>query len=282
MPQPTGITGIDHVVILAQALDRARETYERLGFTLTPRGMHTKLDTANHCIMLAENNYFELLSVVKPQPLNADFGAILKEREGLAALALKTDDARAAVPKLGAAGLGPKEAVDFSRPVDRPEGRREARFTVVHLDGAKTPGGRSFLCQHHTPELVWLPEYLEHENGALGLARITLIAGNSDAAAGAYGTLFGAAPKSIAGGAEVATGNAPVRVLSPAAFATAYPGEDGFARHQPVFAVLSLRVRTPETAAALLKKRGIGFAAIAGGIRLAAKDATGVVLEFLS
>ena len=37
-------------------------------------------------------------------------------------------------------------------------GARDARFTVVHIDGARTPGGRVFLCQHYTPELVWLPD----------------------------------------------------------------------------------------------------------------------------
>ena len=32
------IRGIDHAVILVHDLDRAEDTYTRLGFTLTPRG----------------------------------------------------------------------------------------------------------------------------------------------------------------------------------------------------------------------------------------------------
>jgi catechol 2,3-dioxygenase-like lactoylglutathione lyase family enzyme len=44
------ILGIDHVVILARDLEHARQTYARLGFTLTPRGYHT-LGSQNHCIM---------------------------------------------------------------------------------------------------------------------------------------------------------------------------------------------------------------------------------------
>ncbi|MBI1774421.1 MAG: VOC family protein [Proteobacteria bacterium] len=298
MPMPTGITGIDHVVILAQSLEAARKTYQRLGFTLTPLGRHSKLDTVNHCVMLQEANYFELLSVAKPQPLNADFAAILEEREGLAALALKTEDARASVRKLEAAGLGPKPAVDFGRPVELPPGRalgggnphplptspavrKDARFTVVHLDGAMTPGGRAFLCQHHTRDLVWLPEYLEHANGALGLAQITLVAADPEAAGRAYGAVFGAAAKRIPGGCEVATGNAPIRVLSAGGFAEQYPGESGFARHAPVFAVLSLKVRSAAATARLLQTAGVRFDAIQGGVRVPSSAATGTVLEFL-
>jgi len=41
LPTPT----IDHVVINVQdRLDEALETYRRLGFTMTPRGYHARLD----------------------------------------------------------------------------------------------------------------------------------------------------------------------------------------------------------------------------------------------
>ena len=60
------IQGIDHVVILVRDLDRAEDTYSRLGFTLTPRGYHT-LGSQNHCLMFG-TNYVELLAVPKPHP----------------------------------------------------------------------------------------------------------------------------------------------------------------------------------------------------------------------
>src|SRR5688572_24003273 len=112
---PTGITGIDHAVIVVRDLKSAEANYKRLGFRTTPRGQHTKLDTANHCIML-DDDYFELLAVAKPSPYNAEQQATLAEREGLWALALKTDDARAAHGQLKAAGFSPSEPVDFARP----------------------------------------------------------------------------------------------------------------------------------------------------------------------
>ena len=65
---PKHIQGIDHVVILAADLDRAAETYTRLGFTLSPRGVHSDhMGSANHTIML-QDDYFEVLSVLKSTP----------------------------------------------------------------------------------------------------------------------------------------------------------------------------------------------------------------------
>jgi hypothetical protein len=249
---------------------------------MTPKGGHPKLGTANHCIMLRENTYFELLTVVTPQPLNADFTRILESREGIGALALKTDDARAAEPKLAEAGLGPQPAVDFARPVDRPGGQQDARFTAVHLDGAHTPGGRAFLCQHHTPELVWLPEYLTQANGALGVMRLTLVASDPGAAAKRWATVFGAAPQPRDRGFEVSTGNAAIRVLSATDFASLYPGEGTLGSHAPAFAALGLKCRSIEETAASLTKAGIGFDRIEGGLRVPSAHAAGAVIEFLA
>jgi catechol 2,3-dioxygenase-like lactoylglutathione lyase family enzyme len=67
---PAAITGIDHVVIAVDDLDRAEAAYRRLGFTLSPRAVHSAtMGTANHTIML-EHDYFELLAVLTPT-LNA-------------------------------------------------------------------------------------------------------------------------------------------------------------------------------------------------------------------
>ncbi|MFQ5533923.1 MAG: VOC family protein, partial [Sphingomonadales bacterium] len=53
-----GITGIDHAIVLASDLEQARETYRRLGFTLTPRGRHSGSPTDNYRVMF-KHDYFE-------------------------------------------------------------------------------------------------------------------------------------------------------------------------------------------------------------------------------
>ena len=56
----------DHAVVVCPDLDAGAQAWQRLGFTLTPRGYHT-LGSQNHCIML-ERDYVELLHVTAPSP----------------------------------------------------------------------------------------------------------------------------------------------------------------------------------------------------------------------
>ena len=53
------INGIDHVVIVVRNLDAARDAFRRMGFTVTPRGLHS-LGSQNHCVMFG-HDYIELL-----------------------------------------------------------------------------------------------------------------------------------------------------------------------------------------------------------------------------
>lgn len=53
------ILGIDHAVFATRDLEVARETFARMGFTVTPRARHA-LGSPNHCIVLGDD-YLELL-----------------------------------------------------------------------------------------------------------------------------------------------------------------------------------------------------------------------------
>jgi catechol 2,3-dioxygenase-like lactoylglutathione lyase family enzyme len=138
---------IDHVVIAVRDLDAAAASFRALGFTLTPRGYHS-IGSQNHCIMFG-STYIELLAAPKPHPwldYYRRFG------EGLAAIALSTDDADAAARELGASA-----PMDLSRPVEG----GVARFRLVQIE--QTP--YVFVCQHLTRELVWRPQW--HNAGEL-------------------------------------------------------------------------------------------------------------------
>jgi len=131
---------IDHVVIAVRDLDQAAADFRALGFTLTPRGHHS-IGSQNHLIMFG-STYIELLWAPVAHPwldYYRGFG------EGLAAVALSTDDADAAARALGA-----KAPMDLSRPVEG----GVARFKLVRLEQPYV-----FVCQHLTPELVWRPEW---------------------------------------------------------------------------------------------------------------------------
>ena len=164
------VRGIDHAVILVRDLDLARDTFVRLGFTLTPRGFQS-LGSQNHCIMFGRD-YLELMALPAVPPAAFQYFAdFLSKGEGVGALALATDDAAAAYVELTQTGIAAEAPLALSRPVGD---LGEARFTLVQLPPAETPGFRTFLCQHHTREIVWRPEYQRHANGAEGIGSVSV------------------------------------------------------------------------------------------------------------
>ena len=142
---------IDHVVIAVADLAQSADIYRRLGFTLSPKGIHSAaLGTANHTIMLRED-YFELLAVVAPTERNTHWRQVITEGGGLAGMAMTTREPHAARDHWLAAGLAPETPIKFSRTVARPDGSTlEARFEVVSLDDITGTGLRLFVCSQPT------------------------------------------------------------------------------------------------------------------------------------
>ena len=169
------IGSIDHVVIVVDGLAQAAETYRRLGFTLSPRGVHSAaLGTSNHTIMLARD-YFELLAVEAPTERNAEWRRVVARGGGLAGVAMTTQDPHAAHAHWLASGLSPEAPIKFARAVPRPDGSvLEARFEVVSLEEIPDAGLRVFVCSQPTREAVWLPELVVHANTAVAIRRLVL------------------------------------------------------------------------------------------------------------
>ena len=147
-------------MIAVRDLDRAAARFAALGFTLTPRGFHS-IGSQNHCIMLG-STYIELLAAPVAHPwLDHYRGFLDRQGDGLAAIALSTDDADRAYAQLKERGA--RAPMDLSRPVEG----GIARFRLVQMLDTL------FVCQHLTRELVWRPQWQRHANGAsevLGIA----------------------------------------------------------------------------------------------------------------
>jgi hypothetical protein len=273
------VTGIDHVVITARDLSSTEETFRRMGFTLTPRGHHT-LGSQNHCVMF-DRDYFELLMVPQRLPGSEYYYDFARIGDGLAAIALKTDNARGAYGELTAAALAPSEPVDFSRPVQLAEETKNASFRITKLGLEHTPGGQVFLCQHFTRDAVWRPEYQAHANTATGLAAIAIVSSEVQATAAAYERLFDVKATSIAEGLLVNTGDTPIAVVSERALAKRLPGVWISARHQPFMAVLFVRVTDRDAAEKTLCAGGLHPSRMPdGSVALGAAEAHGVAIVF--
>lgn len=273
------VLGIDHVVILTRDLERAHETYARMGFTLTPTGYHT-LGSQNHCIMFGRD-YLELMAVPRPHPALQYFTDFLAKGEGLAAVALATDNANAAHASLGKAGIAADPPLDFSRPVRLADGTHDAAFRIVQLPVAQTPGCRMFLCQHFTRNVVWRPEYQRHAVGALEIAAIAVVAEETHATAARYAAIFDDKPWPIEEGLLVQTGTAPIALASRWKLGHRLDGAQLPLRGKPLIAALFIRVADRAKAAEQLHRGGFSPIALRDGSwAINAEEACGVTLVF--
>jgi catechol 2,3-dioxygenase-like lactoylglutathione lyase family enzyme len=281
-----GIIGLDHLVIATRDLDAARDAYVRLGFTVTPRGHHTQLKSANHTILFPTGTYLELLGIEEQRPVNAHYAAFLRQREGIAAIALKTPDARAAAGPLTAAGFPASEPVDFGRPVELPQGTRDANFTITQIDPAATPAGRVFLCQHHTPDLVWRPDQLQHANTATGLEALVIAAADPDAVTATYARLLGGTVTDrgsarVVEPAQQGDGQVPVLVATPDRLHWAWTADPAFATATlPFFAGFVVRVADPVKAQQALQKSKFPTVISGGVMRVGSGSACGAMVAF--
>ncbi|OGA19116.1 MAG: hypothetical protein A3G25_06760 [Betaproteobacteria bacterium RIFCSPLOWO2_12_FULL_63_13] len=275
----TYVQGIDHAVFAVHDLNVARDTFERMGFALTPRGHHT-LGSQNHCIVFGDD-YLELLWLppeLNTRPFIADF---LAHGEGLAALALKTGDADAAFAELQAAGLEPSAPMDFSRPVSCSDSIRSARFRTLDIGARHAPCGRLFLCQHRTPELVWRPEWQHHDTGAKAIAAVAVVAPDVATTATAYARIFDRQATGIAEGLLVETGAAPIAVVADESLAKRLPGVRISARPAPLMAALFIRVEDRSHAEQRLRRGGFHPVRVPdGSIAIDAGEAHGVAVVF--
>jgi hypothetical protein len=274
-----GIAGLDHAVIAVRDLDTAGETFRRMGFTLAPRGLHST-GSSNHNIMLG-GDYFELLHVPNPNPLQAWYHAFLAQHEGLAALALTGTDALAAIPVLAEAGFEPSAPRDFSREVSTGSRTGTARFRLTNIEPARTPGAQVFICQHYTRDLVWLPELQRHANGAFALAAVAFVADNVANLAGIYGRVFGVWPERIDEGLKVETGGAPLAFCTRRALQDRLREVELPARARPHAAALFIRVADRQVAYRTLRDGGFAPKRMSDGSwAIDAGEAHGVAMVF--
>ena len=281
MASSAGIKRIDHAAILVANLARAEAMYRRLGFKTTPIGRHNNVGTANHLLMFDED-FFEMLGIETPTDFNRQWADAIAEREGLWGLAFSSDDVPATYAHLKAAGFSPTEPREFSRPVDLGGGEtRQARFTLTYLEPDAVPGIRAFVCQHHTPALVWRAEYLGQPNRTTALAHLTIAVDDPVAAAGAYARLTGTAPAPCPGGMEVPGPGATIRLLSPGQASIEFAGDPVLDYRRPAPIGVGFTVADRGKLRDLFQRACVPFhEAASGAIRVLSTEACGVALDF--
>lgn len=169
---------IDHVVVtVSDQLNKANFQYQKLGFTITPRGHHS-LGTSNN-LAIFSTTYLELLGF---EPQNANkVDKSWRFANGLTGLVFKTSNADELYQQLINNGIKVEgeEPRSFYRPVELNDGTlADACFKTVRLDPTYTPNGQIFFCDQLTPELVWRKEWQNHPNGVININQVIIEAQN--------------------------------------------------------------------------------------------------------
>lgn len=273
--------GFDHVLIGARDLPDARRRFERLGFATTPLGRHGGWGTGNHCVVF-ERDYIELMGILDRSKFVNRIDRFVDRGEGLMGLAWAVLDGVAAAAALHDKGIEATRSEEIVRPIDDPAGERRPRFRAIDWPESESPMLWSFIVEHMTPELERAPAWLDHPNGALGLAALTLVVGVPNALASAYaGLVTGAAVSSGEGAVSIVSAGQRLSFVAPEALERFHAGLAPEPQAVPPFqAVLTVAVSDLDRARNALNAKEIGFGDLGNILRIPPDLACGVWLEF--
>ncbi|ESR23499.1 VOC family protein [Lutibaculum baratangense] len=283
--------GIDHLVIAVRDLERVRELYAAMGFTLTPVAQHP-FGTANSLVQL-QGSFLELLTLADaaaipvPEPGAFSFPRFnqrfLDRREGIAMLVLETHDAVGDGQTFAKAGLQSYLPFEFGRDATMPDGTKlRVGFKLAFASDPLAPEAGFFTCQQLKPEAFWKPEYQRHDNTAVSVVETLIVspqpADHRDFLLGFTGC---DAVREVDGGLLFETPRGAVRVVSPATMRAAW-GEaiDGSAFDRARIAGTVIGVADLRAAGRRLQGAGMTFAERGGRLVVGARDVMGTAIAF--
>lgn len=211
---------LDHTVInVKYDMDGARSLFEKLGFTLTPRGYHSH-GSMNHLMMFGAD-YLELIGV--PEGRDIERKDLMDAPVGINGIVFKAANVDDIYARLQSAGFDGDPPRAFHRPVGIDGGRQDAKFRTVTVRGDVFPGGRVYYCEHGTPELVWRPEWQSHRNGVTSMPEFVAVAEDANGEAARFATLLATEIEMDGKGARCAVLNrCRITVLTPDQYAARY------------------------------------------------------------
>ncbi|MFS2221096.1 VOC family protein [Pantoea sp. B65] len=274
IPAPT--PELDHVVInVSDQLTSVSELYRRLGFQLTPRGYDTS--GATHHLAVFNHTYLELLSMA------TDGDHPWPYPPGLSGLAWKTGDADAVYQHLQRQDLDGDAPASFGQPLARNDSSEpEAQFRTVPLRPALVANGRSFFCQHLTPQAIWQPARQQHPNGVSDISEFVIVAQDPARVVQVYCQLFGSHRilAGLDGAFTLRAGVATVRFAATSYMENRFGGLPADYQGEPRMAALSLQTGELSKTRASLLRGDIPFREQPDAIVVDASRAFNLALRF--
>jgi hypothetical protein len=218
---------LDHVGHFVRDRQAAAAALTRAGFAPTPVSVQVAPDggptgTGNVCAMMTRG-YMEVLFKTADTPLGREFEAALARHSGIQLAAFAVADANVWHRRLGEAGFRTRPIAPFKRPVGTETGTDTAAFTVARVEPGEMAEGRIQMLTHHTEDAVWQKRWLNHPNGARGLASLAVVVADVDVAAARYARFVNRPAVQTRGGAAVVLDRGRIDLVTRDAFAAALP-----------------------------------------------------------
>lgn len=278
--------GLDHPLIAVRDIEELRNTLISIGFNMTAVGKHpwgtsTSLAMFDGCLLEIMGVFDESLLDEVPAG-EFRFGRHvhrhLQQREGVALTALHSTDSVNDAAAAQLKGFDVSGHLEFGRDVVLPGGRSDrTKTTLALMPDAGYPRLSFFLCQQHRPELIYVPEWLQHRNTVCGIAGVTVLAGDADRAAVVrkLSKLYGEAEQ-VEGGYQLTTANGTVDVLAREAIEASFgPLPSAVADAEPAIVAMQLRYAEQAAFEACLVRSGFAFAEQQGVYTLSNPELTG-------
>jgi hypothetical protein len=284
--------GIDHLVLCVEDLDAARRRYQAMGFTLTPPARHP-FGTGNSLVQL-NGSFIELLVLADPAAIpgaevgrfsfgvfNRDF--LANVGEGFSMLVLDSQDWQADRADFSAHGLPLYEPFEFWRKAVLPSGKEESvGFALTFTSHPEMPRAGFFTVQHHAPQHFWKSEYQRHDNGALSLNEVLLVAEDPERYVSFFSAFSGSRDTRVdEGQVSVRTARGAITVMSPKAWTRHFPEafEPDLAEG-PRFAAYVVTVKDLGRAAECVEEAGIAHLHDGGRLEVEPTEAFGTMVVF--
>jgi Glyoxalase-like domain len=280
---------IDHLVVAAHDLEGQAALYRRLGFQVGPRNRHP-WGTENHIVQF-DGAFLELIGLgagfATPSPAAGVYSfagflaAFLESRQGVAMLAMRSQDAEADRLAFARAGVGDFARFDFARKGRGPDGGEvDVAFSLAYAQDRALSEAGFFVCQHHFPQNFWNARLQVHANGARAVAGLVLACERPEDHVD-FLKLFVAASRArpVDGGFAVDAVDATIEILAPAAIADRY-GAQAQIRHGPPLAIMRIAIDDMAATQSLLAEHGTPFVRRGGGLVVGPRDALGAAIVF--
>lgn len=278
--------GIDHPLVTVRDHAQILTHYRNMGFALSPVSYHP-WGTSTGLVMFA-NNFIELISMDDPSKIKTSdefcFGRYIRDflqhDEGVSLLALHSKDMDGDFGRLSSR-LENQGRIDFRRKIVVNGLPDEAVVSLAMFLDKEYPRLSNFLCQQHRPELIWVPEWQQHPNGAKAIHDITYI-GDVEAITRRWQAIYGSLVLKQDNCAVADTGAGTLTAMSRKQFSQMYPELVLPVTQAPVFAaMITVRVERLEDVRSFLHQNHIPYKQ-PGGVVVDADYAGNVLLKFIA